>query len=362
MCFNRLRPPDHPRAARHAIHSARSVVYLSRIDVTACSQVLAPTRSSPRPAKECKSYLVDTACESRPTQFLYPSALFDPFEFRQHSESLLRAQEPSTCAPCSPTLSCRPRLIHTFPPPYAMKRRRTISDGHPGPPQQSSSPWRWNIGGPILDFGDEDAEAGPSTRPCVCDDCVARPRSGYASFFPSPSTTRRRSTRVVQNGKQEDDVGARSNALDAAPATTTSRRRLRRQRGNSPRSSGLLRPLTTALALSLATVPLAAAGPVPLPHRTRSVTAATDSATSPTRTLAVTTIPPPLSTQTGDSLERRRLASVSLFESPSLVPSGTLATLSAEALPYVYTQSSDGGWYKDKRPWWIYGVVMVSNS
>lgn len=281
----------------------------------------------------------------------------------------MRAQDPSTCAPRSPTLPVDFDTSARFHNTYAMKRRRSASDGHPGPPRQStSSPWRWNIGGPILDFGDEAVDAGPSTAPCACDDCAARPSSTLRSP-PTLLSGRRasRSSRAAFSGtdSDDDDTGLLSSS-NSTPVAATSRRRLRKQRDSSSRPRPFLRPLTTALALSLATAPLAAAGPVPLPSRSTTLTAATDTSLPPTRTIhsSPTTAPADTPTTiatktTDDTLQRRRIESVSLFEEPSLLPSATLATLSAEALPYVVTQSADGRWYHDERPWWIYGVVMV---
>lgn len=244
-----------------------------------------------------------------------------------------------------------------------MKRRRSASDGHPGPPRQpTSSPWRWNIGGPILDFGDEAVDAGPSTPPCACDDCVPPPSSTYRSSSPS-SSSRRRASRSARNafaGTDIDDDLPLASTSNSTPVAGTSRRRLRKQRDSSSRPWSLMRPLTTALALTLATAPLAAAGPVPLPSRSTTLTAATNTSPPPTRTIqsSPTDTPTTIPTKT-ETLQRRKIESVSLFEEPSLLPSATLATLSAEALPYVVTQSSDGRWYHDERPWWIYGVVMV---
>lgn len=260
-----------------------------------------------------------------------------------------------------------------------MKRRRSASDGQPGPPlQPTMSPWRWNIGGPILDFGDEAEDAGPSTAPCACHDCVAPPSSSYRASSPSTSTStllrrRRRASRsdadadAISGADSDDDHESLSSSLNLSSVAATSRRRLRKERDRFSRPWSVARHLTTALAFSIASAPLAAAGPVPLPSRSTTLTAATDtSSPPPTRTLqssSTTTTPPPTPTRDPtqtEKFQRRRIDLPSLFEEPSLLPSATLATLSAEALPYVVTQSSDGKWYHDPRPWWLYGVVMVS--
>lgn len=191
------------------------------------------------------------------------------------------SRSPGTC-PRHPTRPPKP------PPPPPL-----LSIAWPG---ASSSAWRWPVGGPITDFGDE-GEAGPS-------------RTGSA-----------------------DERCSCDSDEDGASAGVTMPARLPRRRKQRTRVAAAAALALLSLTSSVSAGPLPAT-PTPTPTPTPM----------PTRVL---------------NIEPRSIHTDPLY-TIGTIPSIPVIAVPETVLPIYLSKSDDGHWYKIDNAWSLYGRVAVS--